>query len=32
MSAEFLARREDRERTRLRKMVTRDIGVLYYGM
>jgi predicted Zn-dependent protease len=32
MTAELVARREDRERSRLRKMVTRDIGVLYYGM
>jgi predicted Zn-dependent protease len=32
MTAELLARREDRERSRLRKMVTRDIGILYYGM
>jgi predicted Zn-dependent protease len=32
MTAKFVARREDRERSRLRKMVTRDIGVLYYGM
>jgi len=32
MTANLVARREDRERSRLRKMVTRDIGVLYYGM
>jgi len=32
MTAGFGVRREDRERSRLRKMVTRDIGILYYGM
>lgn len=32
MTAQFELRGVERERSRLRKMVTRDIGILYYGL